>query len=333
MLALVLETDKSLLLKDVPHPEPGPGEVLVKVKAAALNHREIWIAKGLYPGMKLPSILGADGAGVVAAVGPGVDGAWVGEEVVAYPATGWHPEAEWPDRDFKVLGMPRDGTIAEYVILPEQNLCRKPEYLSFEEAAALPVAALTAWRGLTRRGRVYAGQKVLVNGIGGGVAQFGLSFALSLGAEVFVTSSKQEKIDRAVELGAAGGVLYTAEDWPEQLGTLSGGIDVVLDGAPLAELDRYLKFLTVGGKVVYYGSTGGRNATINLSKFFLRQISLLGTTMGSPQDFVDMLNFMEIHELRPLIDSVYSFQDSVKAFADLQRGGQFGKIVISDFPG
>ncbi|MTB50444.1 NAD(P)-dependent alcohol dehydrogenase [Lewinella sp. W8] len=332
MRALVLEADQQLVLKEVPTPEPGEGEVLVKIRAAALNHREIWISRGLYPGMKLPSILGADGAGVVAAVGHGVDGAWIGESVVAYPATGWYPEAEWPTRDFKVLGMPQDGTIAEYVLLPEENLCRKPEYLSFEEAASLPVAALTAWRGLTQRGRVYGGQKVLINGIGGGVAQFGLAFALALGAEVFVTSSRQEKIDRAIDMGATGGVRYTDGDWPEQLRSLTGGIDVVLDGAPLPELDRYLKFLNVGGKVVYYGSTGGRNATINLSKFFLRQISLLGTTMGSPQDFVDMLAFMELHELRPLIDSVFPFEEAIAAFDALRNGGQFGKIVISDFP-
>lgn len=333
MLALVLESDKSLALKEVLRPEPGRGEVLVKIQAAALNHREIWISRGLYPGMKLPSILGADGAGVVASVGPGVDGAWVGESVIAYPATGWPPEAAWPTRDFKVLGMPRDGTIAEYVLLPVENLCRKPDYLSFEEAAALPVAGLTAWRGLTRRGRVYAGQKVLINGIGGGVAQFGLAFALSLGAEVCVTSSQREKIDRAVAMGASGGVLYTEEDWPERLAGLTGGIDVVLDGAPLPDLDRYLKFLNTGGKVVYYGSTGNRNTTLNLSKFFLRQVSLLGTTMGSPQDFVDMLSFMEEHELRPLVDGVFPFTDAIRAFDALRTGGQFGKIVINEFSG
>ena len=328
MQALVLDSDKNLSITEVPTPQPGPGEVLVKIKAAALNHRDIWIQKGMYPGIKLPSILGADGAGEVVELGDGVDNKWLGQEVVIYPAHGWPKGASWPTKAFRVLGMPVDGTFAEYIKIEVENLFPKPSYLSWTDAAAIPLAGLTAWRALMSRGGLQAGEKVLITGIGGGVAQVGLLLAVASGAEVYVSSSQQDKIDDAIQKGAKAGINYREEDWHEQLKEMSGGIDLVMDSSPLDELDRYLKFLNVGGRVAYYGATGHRKATFNLSKFFLRQIGLLGSTMGSLEDFAAMLQFVEDKQLVPPVHKVYPFSEVTTALSDLETGQQRGKLVI-----
>lgn len=329
MKALVLKEDKSLELLEQQLPSLGEGEVLVKLKAASLNHRELWIRKGLYPGMTLPCILGADGAGIVDSIGDTVDPRWEGKEVIVYPAYDWGNDQYRPDRKFRVLGMPDPGTIAEFIRVPIENICEKPKYLSWSEAAALPVASITAYRGLLEYGQLKKGDRVLITGIGGGVAQAGMSFAKAVGAEIYVTSSSKDKMADAVEQGAKAGVNYKEEDWPVQLKELSGGIDVVLDSSPMEELDHYLRFLNRGAKIVYYGSTGSRYTRLNLSKFFLRHIQLIGTAMGSPSDFQNMLNFLEKHEIRPRIYKEFSLQDSLAAFDELSKGQQIGKIVIN----
>lgn len=329
MRALILTEEKELILDKVPDPTLEKGEVLVKLRAAALNHRELWITKGLYPGMQLPCILGADGAGVITEVGTDVSADWINKEVIIYPAYDWGRQEAAGSRKFRVLGMPDPGTLAEYISLPVSNVRLKPSSLSWEEAAAIPVAGLTAWRALTKHGRLKSGMNVLITGIGGGVAQAGLAFAKALGANIFVTSSKEEKIDTAVTGGAMAGVNYKDEDWPEQLKTLSGGIDLVLDSSPAANLDRYLKFMNYGGKIIYYGSTGAPKTTLSISKFFLRHIQFIGSTMGSPKDFKEMLEFVDEHQVRTKIDSVYPLDKAVEAFKALSKGEQIGKIVIS----
>ena len=328
MQALVLTADQTLELQALDRPTPGPGQVLVRLRAAALNHRELWIVKGLYPGMRLPCILGADGAGEVVDVGEGAARDWLGKAVVLYPALDWGEEYEVPGPRFRVRGMPDAGTLAEYTVVDEKYLVEKPAYLSFEQAAAIPVAGLTAWRGLTNYGSLLAGEKLLITGIGGGVAQFGLRIARAMGAEVYVTSSSPDKLAEAMANGAAGGVNYRDEDWSQQLKTLSGGIDRVLDGAPLPALDGYLKFLHVGARIVFYGATGGLRAELTLPKFFLRYIQLIGSTMGSPYEFRALLDFMAEHQLTPPVDSVYALADYAAAFATLRGGGQTGKVVV-----
>ena len=328
MQALVLTAAKQLELQTRARPVPGPGQALVRLRAAALNHRELWIVKGMYPGMQLPCILGADGAGEVVAVGEGTDPAWATKAVVLYPALDWGDDYEVPGPRFRVRGMPDAGTLAEYTVVDEKYLVAKPDYLSFEQAAAVPVAGLTAWRALTNYGSLLAGEKLLITGIGGGVAQFGLRIARALGAEVYVTSSSPVKLAQAAEQGAAGGVNYRDADWPAQLKALSGGIDRVLDGAPLPALDRYLKFLNTGARVVFYGATGGLKAELTLPKFFLRYISLVGSTMGSPGEFRALLGFMEAHQLVPPVDQVFALADYEEAFARLESGEQTGKVVV-----
>ncbi len=328
MKALQLERDKALLVRDLPKPDAQDGHVLVQVKSASLNHREIWISKGLYPGLKLPCILGADGAGIVAACGKGVNPAWLDKEVIIYPAYDWGDDPDKPDKKFRVLGMPEAGTIAEFISVPEGHLYRKPRYMTWNEAAATPVACLTAWRALTRHGQVGTSHQVLITGIGGGVAQAGFQFAMALGARIFVTSSSNDKINAAIREGASGGVNYTTEDWPIKLQNISGGIDTVLDSSPAADLDAYLKFLNVGAKIVAYGSTGTRKTTLHISKFFLRHLHFIGTAMGSPAEFGEMLAFMTQEEIRPMIHATYPLGDAVLALQTLEKGTQIGKIVI-----
>lgn len=329
MKALVLDEEKRLHITNVDQPSPKAGEVQIRIQAAALNHREIWITKGLYPGMKLPCILGADGAGVISAIGEGVDADWMGVEVIIYPAYDWGDDDDRPLKQFRVLGMPDPGTIAEYITVPATHVVHKPKYLSWEEAAAIPVASLTAWRALHYHARVRKGDKVLITGIGGGVAQAGLQLAFAMGAEVFVTSSDISKIDRAISSGATAGVNYKEEDWYDQLKIASGGIDAVLDSSPSEELDNYLKFLNHGARIVAYGSTGSRKTTLNISKFFLRHIQFIGTAMGSNRDFLDLINFIERHEIKPVVDSVFKLDQSEEAIRYLSEGAQVGKVVIS----
>jgi NADPH:quinone reductase-like Zn-dependent oxidoreductase len=328
MKALQLSKVKELNLIDTPVPANGSGEVLVKIKAAALNHREIWISKGLYPGMTLPCILGADGTGIVEAIGADADPKWINEEVIIYPAFDWGDNNEFPLKRFRVLGMPEAGTLSEYIVIPQSNLHIKPKYLSWEEAAALPVAYLTAWRALKVLGKIKEGDHVLITGAGGGVAQAGLAFATSMGAKVFVTSSCPKKIKDAIEHGAISGINYKDEAWPEKLRKLSCGIDVVLDSSPLPNLDDYLIFLKTGARIVAYGSTGSRKTTLNISKFFLRHISFIGTAMGSPRDFQNMLDYLEMTEIRPRIHHIYPFNEVIKALKDLESGNQIGKLVV-----
>ncbi len=328
MKALILKDDKSLIIGEEEKPTAGPNEVVVAVNASALNHREIWIGKGLYPGMSLPCILGADGAGIVVELGDGVSQEWKDKEVIIYPAYDWGDDEDAPTRQFRVLGMPDPGTIAEYIKVPVGNLVAKPKYLSWEEAAALPIAGLTSWRALVKHGKIEAGKKVLITGIGGGVAQAGLSIASANEAQVFVTSSSAEKIALAVDAGATGGVNYKDEDWHLQLKELSGGIDIVLDSSPVAVLDNYFKFMNYGGRIVTYGSTGNPKTTISISKFFLRHIQFIGSTMGSPKDFNDLIQFMTKHEIHPKIHQVFPFDEAIDAIQALETGKQVGKIVI-----
>ena len=329
MKAILLTEDMNIEITDVPKPTLAIGEVLVKIAASALNHRELWIQKGLYPGMTVPCILGADGAGTVVKLGDGVDASWNGKEVIIYPAYNWGENEQAPSRQFRVLGMPDPGTMAEYIAVPSNNLVEKPKYLSWSEAAAIPVAGLTAWRALTRHGKIKYGDNILITGIGGGVAQAGQSLALAHGAKVFVTSSSPDKIAFAQSMGATAGVNYKDEDWYSQLKEISGGIDIVLDSSPSPVLDDYFRFMNYGGRIITYGSTGSPKTTISISKFFLRHIQFIGTAMGSPSEFEALLQFMKKHEIKPLVHSEFALNDGVKAFDSLRTGKQIGKIVIT----
>jgi len=328
MLAVRLTAANHLELLDVPDPKPSEGEAVVRVRAAALNHRDVWIMTGQYAGLKFPVTPGSDGAGVVESVGSASDRAWEGREVIVNPALGWGgAERSQDPATFNILGLPRDGALAERVVAPVAQLNAKPPHLSWEEAAALPLAGLTAWRAVCVRGAVRPGERVLITGIGGGVATFALIFARACGAHVTVTSGSDEKLVRAAALGAAEGVNYGVGDWSGRLA--KGGLyDFIVDGAGGAGFEALMDLAAPGGRIVSYGATRGNPAALPLRKVFWRQVSLLGTTMGSPSDWRSMVSFVEERRLKPVVSRVYSLKEAAEAFELMEKGGQFGKIVV-----
>lgn len=315
-------------LADVPDPTPGAGQVSVRVAAAALNHRELWIAQGMYPGMQLPATLGCDGAGTIDAVGDGVDPARVGEQVIVYPGLEWGDDQRFPRADFGLLGMPGPGTIAERIVVSAAHAVSPPKHLDLIAAAALPLGGLTAWRGLTVKGGIKAGDTLLVTGIGGGVATFALLFAVAMGARVFVTSGSDKSIEQAVKLGAAGGVNYKTERWGKALGAQAKGIDLVFDGAPAGGYSEYGRALAMGARIVVYGSTGGGSFPVNAPELFLKNVSVHGTNVGSPDDFAAMVAFVDAHGITPVIDRTFPFDKAPAALQYLQTAHAFGKVVI-----
>jgi len=330
MQAITFTTIDELRCGSVPEPQPATGEVRVSLRAAALNHRDLWMLRGQYAGLKWPLIPGSDGAGVVSAVGAGVSPELLGREVIINPAFGWGDMGAAQGQAFSILGLPHNGTLAESVVVPVEQLAPRPEHLDWCEAAALPLAGLTAWRALVTRAQVRSGERVLISGIGGGVALFALQFAVALGAEVWVTSSSPEKLARAGEFGARGGFLYMRSDWVrgavEQVG---GGFDVIIDGAGGTGFDALVAAAAPGGRIAFYGATRGNVPEFVLRKVFWRQLSLLGTTMGSPSDWAAMLDCVNQHKIRPIISARYPLAKTGEALALMERGGQMGKIAIT----
>ncbi|MGZ3764232.1 MAG: zinc-binding dehydrogenase [Mucilaginibacter sp.] len=330
MKAIVLEAaDKPLILKEVEKPTLQAGEVLVKIKAAALNRRDYWITIGKYAGIKYPSILGSDGAGTVAEVGSDADKEWLNKEVVINPCHNWGSHAEYQNRDFSILGLPEDGTFAEYVKVKAAYLYPKPAHLSWEQAAALPLAGLTTYRALFTKGRAKKGDKVLITGVGGGTGVFALQWAIAAGCQVFVTSGSGEKIERARQLGASAGVNYKAQDWAQDLQHLSGGFDVIIDSALGEGFDKLLDLSNPGGRIVFFGGTAGNIPALNGRKIFWKQLQLLGTTMGSPDDFKAMIDLVNEHKIAPVIDEVFPLAQAQKAIDRMVVSSQFGKLILT----
>ena len=326
-------------VRDVPRPAPGPGEVTVAVAAAAFNHLDLWTLKGaLDIEHRFPHVLGADGAGVVEDVGEGAPpGLRPGDRVLINPAiscgvcercrAGQQSECT----RFQMLGEHVPGTFGEAVAVPAANVFPIPEHLGFEEAAALGVTFITAYRMLFSRGRMTPGEWVLVTGIGGGLALSLFQLARLTAGKVFVTSSASEKIERAVELGADGGVNYRDEDVGRAVRRLTGkrGVDLVVDSAAGPSLDGSLRALRKGGRVVIAGATAGTTAEIDVRRVFWNQLSIVGSTMGSVADVSDMLRLVAGTKLRPIVDRVVPLDEAPAALGLLEAGGQFGKIVVT----
>ncbi|MDO7849481.1 zinc-binding dehydrogenase [Hymenobacter sp. M29] len=332
MHALQLDAiNQPAAVREIPTPTPEPGEILVRLHAAALNHRDVWIQKGQYGGIKLPCTLGADGAGEVAAHGAGVsaNAPAAGARVLIYPGLRWGHNPKSQAKDFVVLGMPDPGTFAEYITLPAEYIRPLPAHLSFEQGAALPLGGLTAYRAAFARAQVQAGERVLVTGIGGGVALLAAQFCAARGAEVWVTSSSEEKIARARELGAKGGINYNTENWVKTLIQQAGGpFDVIIDSAAGAAFNALLDAAAPGGRIVFYGGTLGNIPDMPPAKIFWKQLSILGSTMGSPQDFDDMLALVSEKQIVPVVDEVFPLAKGEAALRRMDAGAQFGKIVL-----
>lgn len=329
MKAIVLEAaGQPLVWKDVEKPTLQAGEVLVQIKAAALNRRDWWITQGKYAGIKYPSILGSDGSGIVAEVGPDVEPSWIGKEVIVNPGNNWGDHPEFQGKDFKILGLPDDGTFAEFVKIGAEYLYPKPKHLTWEQAAAIPLAGLTAYRALFTKGKAAKGDKVLIVGVGAGTGSFALQFAVAAGCQVFVTSGSGEKIDAAKKLGAAAGVNYKAQDWVEQLKHLAEGFDVVIDSALGEGFAKLIDLCNPGARIVLFGGTAGNLPALNARPIFWKQLSILGTTMGTQEDFKAMLQFINEHQIVPVVDEVFPLAKAEQAIRKMDNSAQFGKIVL-----
>jgi NADPH:quinone reductase-like Zn-dependent oxidoreductase len=320
--AILVREGGELSSEQVEDPEPGPGEVVVELRAAAVNRRDLLVRSPPGPSYEfaLPLVPGSDGAGVRRDTG---------EEVVINPGLRWGDGDEAAGPEWRILGGPDDGTYAELVKVPEANVFPRPRRLSWEESAAFPLAGLTAYRALHPIGRLAAGETVLVLGAGSGVSTIAVQLASQAGARVLVTSSSEEKLGRARELGARGGVLYTEGDWPEAVRDLAGGgVDLVLDsvGSTWAES---LRCLRRGGRLVVFGGTGGPKVDLDVRFVYLNWLSVLGTTMGSPRDFAQLLRAVEDAEWRPVIDSVRPLADAGAAHDRLRSSAHFGKLVLA----
>jgi len=334
MKAVVLhEIDgpEKLRYEDAPDPEPGPGETLVRLHAAALNRRDVFVTRGQYPGAKpeaLPVILGSDGSGEVVARGDGAGGPDEGTEVVINPALYWGDDPQKPGKEYRILGLPDDGTFAQLVKVPAENVFPKPSHLSHEEAAAIPLGALTAYRALVTRGGVKEGETIVVPGIGSGVATFVVQLAVGLGAHVFVTSGSDEKIEKAKELGAEGGVNYNSEDWSRELKSMTGGVDLSVDHVGGEAFDAMVSLAKPGSRIVTYGATAGPKVTVVMPRIFLKHLTVLGTAMGTNEEFGSMLDLYAEHGLRPTINESFPLQEVAAAMERMEESAGMGKIVL-----
>jgi zinc-binding alcohol dehydrogenase/oxidoreductase len=321
----------TVAVQDVETPTPKAGEVRVAIKAASLNHRELWIPRGQYPGMQTPATLGCDGAGVVDMVGEGVMSAKIGDEVVIYPGLNWGLSRRTPSKEFGLLGMPGPGTVAEYICVPADSLAPKPAFMSWEEAAAVPLTGLTAWRVLMYKGELQAGENLLIIGVGGGVATFGLAFAVAKGANVYVTGENEKVIEEGINMGAKAGLNFNDPEWRKKIMPMTGGegVDVVMDGAPSPSFANYVRSIRPGARIVIYGSTAGNEFKVNATDIFLRSATVLGSQVGDPQDFKDMLAFIGQHKIKPVIERKFPLAEAKEALLYLQDKHQFGKVVVT----
>ena len=317
--------------QDAPEPEPGPGETVVRLHAAALNRRDVFATRGQYPGARpeaLPVILGSDGSGEVVARGDSAGGPDEGTEVVINPALYWGDDPRKPGKEYRILGLPDDGTFAEFVKVPAESIFPKPSHLSHEEAAALPLGALTAYRALVTRGELKEGETVLVPGVGSGVATFVVQIAAALGARVFVTSSSDEKLDKAKEFGAEGGVNYNSDDWSKELRSMTGGVDLSVDLVGGEAFNALVSLARPGSRIVAVGATAGPTPKAMTIRIALKHLDVLGTAMGTNEEFGAMLDLFAEHGLRSTINETFSLEETAAAMQHMEEGKGIGKIVL-----
>lgn len=329
-------TDSGVILAERPTPTAGPGEVVVQLRAAALNHRDLTFLRGGQGKGMQPFTPGSDGAGTVAALGPGVTGWQVGDAVVIdatlscgrceFCRAGEQSLCE----EFGILGGPRDGTWAEYICIPAANLLPKPAHLNPVAAAALPLALGTAWRAVVNRAVLQPGESMLIHGIGSGVALYALQIAVGCGCRVIVTSSSAAKLDRALAMGARAGINYSSEDVAQRVAELTGGrgVDLVVDGVGRATLPTSLASVRRGGRIVHFGSHTGVETLLPNRTLFWKQVSLIGSTMNSRRDLEAALQFYAERRLEPVISHRFPLERFAEAAQVMERVEQFGKVVI-----
>ncbi|KAF8495376.1 hypothetical protein JB92DRAFT_2796305 [Gautieria morchelliformis] len=340
--ALILEKsaeDKSPIYHDAriverPIPPLHGSQILVQIEAAAFNHRDLWIRKNLYPGLLLGSVLGADGAGTVIASAR-QDDELINKRVFLTPSRGWKSDPSGPEHEFTAIGGVKDpviGTFCEYVVVEREEVLETPPHLDDEHAAAWPLAGITAWRAVNHQAQIQQGHNILITGIGGGVAIVAQQLAIALGANVYVTSGSEDKISKALAMGAKAGFNYKSETWPNDLGKLlkeqNVSLDAVIDSAGGDILSQTSGLMKYGGKLVCYGMTVSPQITYTIREV-LNSIELKGTVMGSLRELTEATNFIAEHKIVPVVSDILDGLDAFEeGFEAMKRATQFGKIVI-----
>lgn len=324
--AYVLQHGK-LAIQEMTDPVAKQDEVVVALKVAGLNRRDLYIQKRVGDNPEA-LILGSDGAGVIESVGSDVKNVSVGDEVIINPSLRWNENSDAPPEGFDILGMPDHGTLAEKIVISAEQVEKKPAFLSWEESGVLALAALTGYRALTTKGALQKGQTVFIPGAGSGVATYMIQFAKAMGAKVIVTSRSEEKCQQALKIGADL-ALDTKSDWEQELADET--IDLVIESVGKATFNRSLEILKKGGKMVIFGATTDADVNLNLRELFYGQYQLLGSTMGSREELKEMIAFIEHENIHPIVGHQFSLDEADDAFHMLEVNKQFGKIAIK-FP-
>ena len=321
----------SYVLNDVPEPEPGPGEVRVKIKNSGLNHLDIWVSMGLPAPKNLPHTGGSDAAGVIDAVGEGVAGFDMGDEIIIDPSMSCG-QCQWCRTDeivycesFRILGEHMPGTLTEKIVIPTINAIRKPGALTWEEAGSFGLASVTALR-MLEKARLKLGETVLVVGVGGGVSAAAMYLSMALGAEVYVTSRSQEKIDWAIAEGAVGG-FDSSEDFGKAM-RAAGGADLVIDNVGPATMRQSMAGAKPGGRIAICGATSGSKMELSLPSLWFRQLELIGSSMGNHAQFARALSWIAIGRAKAPVSKVFPFSEVPDALRYLDASEQTGKVVI-----
>ncbi len=324
-----------LKIEDLAIPEPGKGEVRLRVKCAALNHLDVWVRNGI-PGVPLPIIMGNDAAGIVDAIGPDVTMAAVGDEVINVPIRVPHGDPlialnrENLSPEFSIPGEHMDGTQAEYIIVPQNYVLPKPRPLNWEEAAAFPLVGMTAFHMLMRKEALPSGSKLLVYGASSGVGHMAVQIAKALGHTVITTAGSDEKVQQAKKLGADHVIHYKKEPIGKTVREITGGlgVDLVLEHPGAATWKDSLRSLKTGGAIVTCGATTGPKVEIDLRAVFIKHQKIIGSTMGTLQDMKEVCHMIEQGSVRPVVSKVYDYESIREAHEELETGDHFGKLVI-----
>ncbi len=315
-----------LSIKEIQEPSLDSNQVKVKIITAGLNRRDLSVVTKRHGAQDPLLVPGSDAAGIVEAVGEGVTRFKAGDEVVVNPGTGWEKNSDSPPEGFEIVGFPDQGTFAEYICQSEKYVEHKPAHLDYDQAGVLGLAGLTAYRALFTRGKLTKDQTLLLPGIGSGVLTFALKFAKAKGARVIVTSRSDAKRKEALSLGADRAI-DTHSDWNEELANES--VDLLLESVGAATFNQSLDIIRKGGTIVTFGATTEDEVTINIRKFFYGQYNLLGSTMGSAEEFKEMIDFVATHHIIPQLDRVFSYEEYLDTFKYIEESKNFGKIAIS----
>lgn len=320
--------DHPLAIREIKKFKPAKDQVLIRLHNAALNHRDVWTWREAVLPAGDGIILGSDGSGIVEDVGPDADDLMIGMEVVINPSLDWGTNPVVQSNAFRILGFPDHGTFSDYLVISKNYVFEKPEHLTFTEAAAVPLSGLTAYRALFTKARLRAKEKILLTGIGGGAALWLLQFATAYDAKVYVTSGSDDKLNAAKNLGAIGGFNYKDAEWSQKALKETGGFDIIIDSAGGDQFSKYIELAVPGGRIVNFGRTAGNITDVSTRLLYWKQLSVFGSTMGTRDEFLSMLDFVEGRKIKPVIDNVYPLEEINAAFDRMESSNQFGKIVL-----